>query len=356
MAKILFDNNEYEVPEGTNLLKAAREAGFAIPSLCYNDKLPHYTSCMVCIVKDKRTNNFIPSCSSQVNDGMDIDLSSEEVSTLRRKSIELLLSEHRAECEAPCRIVCPSGYNIPLFNRYLSAGNTDDAISLTMREAGRQELACITCQGYCENACRRKKIDAPVSIRNMKLFMYRKTGPVTVHEDAVIKTGKRTASVQIRKRFNSLIGRLELSEQEEWLKESNPDAARFREIMTIESATSESAACMHCDCRASENCRLRDLADELMIRDPRGKLVSSPVVKKINRKTGLIFENAKCIKCGLCVRLCSEMKEEPALCFINRGFASIISEPLTWEFDNILESGSRELTEICPTGALSLIR
>ncbi len=34
------------------------------------------------------------------------------------------------------------------------------------------------------------------------------------------------------------------------------------------------------------------------IKDPRGKLVNSPIVKKINHSTGLIFENAKCIKCG----------------------------------------------------------
>ena len=59
---------------------------------------------------------------------------------------------------------------------------------------------------------------------------------------------------------------------------------------------------MHCDCRAADNCRFRDLAEEFSIKDPRGKLVNSPIEKKINHNTGLIFENAKCIKCGLCVR------------------------------------------------------
>ena len=55
---------------------------------------------------------------------------------------------------------------------------------------------------------------------------------------------------------------------------------------------------MHCDCRAADDCRLRDLADEFSIKNPRGKLVNAPIVKKINYKTGLVFENAKCIKCG----------------------------------------------------------
>ncbi len=113
---------------------------------------------------------------------------------------------------------------------------------------------------------------------------------------------------------------------------------------------------MHCDCRAAGDCRLRDLADEFAIKNPRGKLVNAPIVKKINYRTGLVFENAKCIKCGLCVRLCEESSEEPALCFINRGFVTIISEPLTEEFDNILKTRTGEVIDICPTGALSKLK
>ena len=52
-------------------------------------------------------------------------------------------------------------------------------------------------------------------------------------------------------------------------------------------------------------------------------------------------------------KVCEELKEEPALCFINRGFVSIISEPLTEEFNNILKTKSKEVIDICPTGALS---
>jgi len=95
------------------------------------------------------------------------------------------------------------------------------------------------------------------------------------------------------------------------------------------------------------------VADEFSIKDPRGKIVNSPIEKKININTGLVFENAKCIKCGLCVRLCEDSKDEPALCFINRGFVSIISEPLTEDFNNILKSKTKEVIDICPTGALS---
>ncbi len=163
-------------------------------------------------------------------------------------------------------------------------------------------------------------------------------------------------SLKSSKRFNSLIGKMEPEEQAEWLKECIGNTERFREISVPENAYLEAGSCMHCDCRAADDCRLRDLAEEFSIKNPRGKLVNAPIVKKINYKTGLVFENAKCIKCGLCVRLCEDSKEEPALCFINRGFVSIISEPLTEEFDNILKTKSKEVIEICPTGALSQLK
>ena len=110
---------------------------------------------------------------------------------------------------------------------------------------------------------------------------------------------------------------------------------------------------MHCDCRASENCRLREIAEQTGVKDPRGKIVATPIKKKINRNTGLIFESAKCIKCGLCVRICDDNKDEAALCFINRGFVTLLSEPLTESFSDTLKTMADKCIEICPTGALS---
>ena len=114
---------------------------------------------------DRNTNNFLPSCTALVRDGMDIDTSGEEVISMRKKAVDLLLSEHRAECEAPCRIVCPAGYNIPLMNRLLASGDYTKVIELVMSELDAPEIRCLSCPGYCENACRRKKIDKQISIR-----------------------------------------------------------------------------------------------------------------------------------------------------------------------------------------------
>ena len=172
MLRIKIDNIDFEVAEGLTIMDVARDAGIHIPSLCFSDRLPHYSSCMVCMVKDKRTGNFLPSCSALVQNDMDIESASDDVITIRKKSVELLLSEHRAECEAQCKVVCPEGYDIPLMNRLLSAKDLDSAINLSISQTKYSVLKCFDCKGYCENACRRKKVDSPVSIRNMQMFVY----------------------------------------------------------------------------------------------------------------------------------------------------------------------------------------
>jgi predicted molibdopterin-dependent oxidoreductase YjgC len=349
MVKLKINNIEYEVPDGLTIQEFAKTCGVYIPTLCHKEGLPHYSSCMVCMVKDLRTGNYIPSCTALAQDGMDIDTESDQVVALRKKAVEMLLSEHRAECEAPCHVVCPAGYNVPEMNRFLSAGDLKGALELSLSQTKDAVLKCYDCAAYCENACRRKKVDIPVSIKNLQIFIYQQTNQGNrVFENAA-------APHKPAKRFTSRVGKLESEELSEWLKECTNGEKRSREIADQESAAIESGSCMHCDCRAADNCRLRDIANEFSVKDPKGKIVNSPAQKKINQNTGLIFENAKCIKCGLCVRLCEQVHEEPALCFINRGFVSIISEPLTADFNDVLSTKSKEVVEICPTGALSLL-
>lgn len=350
MVKIRINNKEIEAPENSTIMEIAIAEGHSIPSLCHKNGLPHYSSCMVCMVKENRKNIFLPSCSALVQDGMDIDVSGDEVVSMRKKSVELLLSEHRAECEAPCRIVCPAGYNIPLMNRFLTDHNFSGAFELVASEIKSNEIKCLDCPAYCENACRRKKIDIPISIRNMKLFITDEIRKTRQLEKLPESTEKKKRS---DRPFTSKTGKLEQEELNEWLKECVAESKRSREITDAAYAYDESANCMHCDCRAMDNCRLRDLAQAFSIKDTGNKVTNAVIEKKINPDTGLVFENAKCIKCGLCVRVCEDSTDEPALCFMHRGFVSIISEPLTEDFNSVLKIKSQLVIDICPTGALS---
>jgi len=355
MPQLKIDNKEITTAPGTTILEAAKSLGIYIPTLCRSDKVEHYTSCMVCMVKDQVSGKFLPSCTAQAMDGMNIDTTSDEVIDLRKKAVELLLAEHRADCEAPCHLVCPAGYNIPLLNRLITSGNFIKATALSIDQTKNEPLWCINCPGYCQNACRRKKVDTEISIKNLQIYISHPENKSGNNPEAA---GSQPAKIPAKpprknKRFTSLTGKMTDNELNEWLRECEVDNNRFSDISDNESARQEASACMHCDCRASENCDLRELAEKFALKNPSGKLVNSVAVKKINRKANLIFENAKCIKCGLCVRLCEDSTAEPALCFINRGFVTILSEPLTNSFEDVLKSKTKECIEICPTGALS---
>ncbi|MBN2520308.1 MAG: (2Fe-2S)-binding protein, partial [Bacteroidales bacterium] len=43
-----------------------------IPTLCHDERIEPYGSCFLCVVEVKGLNKLVPSCSTPVNDGMDI--------------------------------------------------------------------------------------------------------------------------------------------------------------------------------------------------------------------------------------------------------------------------------------------
>ena len=52
MVTITIDGTDYEVPEGMNLIDAAkRYAGMDIPVFCYHPKLGHDGNCRMCLVE-----------------------------------------------------------------------------------------------------------------------------------------------------------------------------------------------------------------------------------------------------------------------------------------------------------------
>ena len=107
--KIKVNGNEVEVTGRRVLIEELRELGLQIPSLCYSPDAEHQASCMVCMVKDVKSGQMIPSCSTFPQEGMEIDATSEEVVELRKMGIELLLSAHGARCgvcegKAKCKL------------------------------------------------------------------------------------------------------------------------------------------------------------------------------------------------------------------------------------------------------------
>ena len=168
MPRFTLDGQEVEAAAGTTILRAARERGLRIPTLCWDESVAPCTSCMVCVVRDARHGRLIPSCSYPVQDGLIIETGGEEVLRARREAIELLLSDHLGDCEAPCRRGCPAGVDVPRMLRFLRAGRPREALIEMKRALALPATLGYICHAPCEKPCRRALHDGAVSIRLLR--------------------------------------------------------------------------------------------------------------------------------------------------------------------------------------------
>lgn len=103
MVKLTIDNKPVEVAEGTTILKAARQAGINIPTLCYFEldgmKFENKPGgCRVCVVEVEGRKNLAPACATDVMEGMVVRTHSARVINARKTVVELMLSDHPNDC------------------------------------------------------------------------------------------------------------------------------------------------------------------------------------------------------------------------------------------------------------------
>ena len=103
MPKITVDNTPVEVPEGTSVLEACRQAGAKIPTLCYLEGVQAIGACRLCLVEIEGARTLVASCAQPVAEGMVVKTNTARARRARRAVLELLLSEHDGDCFACVR-------------------------------------------------------------------------------------------------------------------------------------------------------------------------------------------------------------------------------------------------------------
>lgn len=158
MVNLRINGLPISVKEGTTVLDAARELNFRIPTLCHHQDLCVAGNCRVCVVEQVGAKALIASCATPVAEGMEINTNSLKVRSARKHIIELLLSEHNADCtkcykNGQCELQSLSNEYSVGDHLFLDlVGDAESMIDITSPSLMKDDSKCIRCQ-RCVRTC-----------------------------------------------------------------------------------------------------------------------------------------------------------------------------------------------------------
>ena len=146
-------------PAGSTILEAARLAHIEIPTLCFLKEINEIGACRICVVKVKGARSLVASCVYPVNEGMEVWTNTPEVLESRKKTLQLLLSNHDRKClscvrSANCELqaLCRElGVDDEGFYDGSRTPSEIDASAAHMIRDNSKCILCRRCVAVCEN-------------------------------------------------------------------------------------------------------------------------------------------------------------------------------------------------------------
>ncbi len=120
MPRLIIDDQEIEVPDGTKVIEAAERLGIVIPRFCYHEALGSVGACRMCAVKFLQGpfKGVQMSCMIDAQDGMVVSTTDPEAVAFRKWVIECLMLNHPLDCP-----VCDEGGQCLLQDETVSSGH-----------------------------------------------------------------------------------------------------------------------------------------------------------------------------------------------------------------------------------------
>lgn len=161
---VTIDGIQVYVPDDYTILEAAKEINIHIPTLCFLKDVSEMGCCRMCLVQIKGKKGLEASCVHPVYDGMEVRTHSPEIMKVRKKNMELILSNHPAICQSctrsdsHCELQALANMLDVHFSNYKkyqetvtqnAAVDMDDGISI-QRDPNRCVL-CRRCISICNN-------------------------------------------------------------------------------------------------------------------------------------------------------------------------------------------------------------
>ncbi len=168
--KIIIDGKECVGQAGDTILNIAAQNGIEIPNLCYNKNLKIYGACGLCVVEAEKVPKLLRACATVAQDGQVIHTNSPRAAQARKIALELLMSDHEGDCKSPCHFACPAHTDVQAYIKAIAEGNDHEAVRLIKERIPLPASVGRVCPHPCENDCRRKFVESPLSIAYLKAF------------------------------------------------------------------------------------------------------------------------------------------------------------------------------------------
>ena len=154
---VKINGRPYEVPAGSTVLEAANAAGVRIPTLCFLKEINAIGACRMCVTEVSGSKGLVAACVYPVAEGMEINTNSPLALEARKKTLELILSNHRMEC-----LTCSRSQNCELqamakeygveHVRFCKPGDMQPEIEASAPHLVRDNSKCVLCR-RCVAVC-----------------------------------------------------------------------------------------------------------------------------------------------------------------------------------------------------------
>ncbi len=196
MIHLTINGKQITAPEGATILEAAKQNDIYIPTLCYDEAVEVYGACGLCVVEAEGIPKLLRSCSAKVSEGMVINTESERVVQSRKVAMELLMSAHDGDCVAPCQLNCPAHTDCQGYVGLIANGEYESALKLIKNKIPLPASIGRVCPHPCEKACRRKNVEEPINIAQLKAFAADMDLKANSYlPDIMVRTGKKVAII-----------------------------------------------------------------------------------------------------------------------------------------------------------------
>ena len=158
MVNVKINGMPVQAPKGSTILEAAKLAHIDVPTLCFLKGINEIGACRICVAEVKGARSLVASCVYPIAEGMEITTNSPKVLASRKKTLELILSDHDRKClscvrSGNCELqkLCT---DLKVDNENLYDGSRThyeiDSTSAHMYRDNNKCILCRRCSAVCE--------------------------------------------------------------------------------------------------------------------------------------------------------------------------------------------------------------